>query len=572
MTRKIRFITLLVGLLASASITFAQSRLHDLDIQVVLDKNGDARITETRQMTIDSEGTECYIGLGDMRPSTVKALTVSDETKKQYENVGKWNKDLSRSEKEGRCGIVETGNGYELCWGIGESGQRTYITSYTITGLVRGYPDADALRHVFLDESVKPKPERAKVTIMASDTMLVFTPEACGIWGFRFNGDMQFENGTMTAKTIEPMNAEAAIYIMAKFPKGMLEPAIQISDDTFEHKKQLAFEGSDYGDAIKEEERGFVYYLVFILKLLGILAGLGGLAFLCAKLLSWLKRKKHEKWTNTVDYFRSVPLEGNLQQANDMLNAFDYGRDADYTRLISATVLQLINEGAFCVKSVTTSSGELEKRFEVKEELPLEKDLSPLAYKMHEIFKKASGEDHVLDPKELETFMKDNANRKLVRTFVNLLCTKRDRGYYKDHKEEMCEVYGFRRFLDDFSLVNERNLTETKLWRDYMVWATLYGNAEQVKKDMQAINPEFFKMDQTACQLLDSAVLPAVYASVCQSTEKMLDEIDENRRKSNKSSKKRNSSSSRSSGEGGRSSWGGGGGGFSGGGGGGGIR
>ena len=70
--------------------------------------------------------------------------------KKQYENVGKWNKDLSRSEKEGRCGIVETGNGYELCWGIGESGQRTYITSYTITGLVRGYPDADALRHVFL--------------------------------------------------------------------------------------------------------------------------------------------------------------------------------------------------------------------------------------------------------------------------------------------------------------------------------------------------------------------------------------------------------------------------------------
>ena len=541
MTRKIRFITLLVGLLASASITFAQSRLHDLDIQVVLDKNGDARITETRQMTIDSEGTECYIGLGDMRPSTVKELTVSDETKKQYENVGKWNKDLSRSEKEGRCGIVETGNGYELCWGIGESGQRTYITSYTITGLVRGYPDADALRHVFLDESVKPKPERAKVTIMASDTMLVFTPEACGIWGFRFNGDMQFENGTMTAKTIEPMNAEAAIYIMAKFPKGMLEP-------------------------------GGVYYLVFILKLLGILAGLGGLAFLCAKLLSWLKRKKHEKWTNTVDYFRSVPLEGNLQQANDMLNAFDYGRDADYTRLISATVLQLINEGAFCVKSVTTGSGELEKRFEVKEELPLEKDLSPLAYKMHEIFKKASGEDHVLDPKELETFMKDNANRKLVRTFVNLLCTKRDRGYYKDHKEEMCEVYGFRRFLDDFSLVNERNLTETKLWRDYMVWATLFGNAEQVKKDMQAINPEFFKMDQTAHQLLDSAVLPAVYASVCQSTEKMLDEIDENRRKSNRSSKKRNSSSSRSSGEGGRSSWGGGGGGFSGGGGGGGIR
>ena len=564
---------MLLGLLVSATMVIAQSRLHDLNIQVVLDKNGDARITETRQMTIDGKGTECYIGLGNMQPSTVKELSVCDETNKQYENVGAWDKNLSRSEKAGRCGIVETGNGgYELCWGIGDSGQRTYITSYTITGLVRGYPDADALRHVFLDESVNPKPERAKVTIMGADTTLVFTPETCGIWGFRFNGDMQFENGTMTATTVEPMNSEAALYIMAKFPKGMLEPSIQITDDTFEHKKQLAFEGSDYGDAIEEEERGFVYYLFFILKVLGILAGLGGLAFLGVKLWSWLKRKKHEKWTQTVDYFRSVPLEGNLQQANDMLNAFDYGRDSDYTRLISATVLQLINEGAFSIKSVMTGSGKMEKRFEVKEELPLEKDLSPLAYKMHDIFKKASGDDHVLDPNELETFMKDNANRKLVRSFVDLLCTKRDRGYYKEHKGEMNEVYGFKRFLDDFSLVNERNLTETNLWRDYMVWATLFGNAEQVKKDMQAINPEFFKMDQTAHQLLDSAVLPAVYASVFHSTEDMLDEIDENRRKTNRSSKKRKGSSSRSSGEGGRSSWGGGGGGFSGGGGGGGIR
>ena len=96
----------------------------------------------------------------------------------------------------------------------------------------------------------------------------------------------------------------------------------------------------------------------------------------------------------------------------------------------------------------------------------------------------------------------------------------------------------------------------------------------EVKKDMKAINPEFFKMDQIASQLLDSAVLPAVYVSVFQTTDRMLDERKENRRKNKKSSRrsKSSSSSSRSSGKGGRSSWGGGGGGFSGEGGGGGIR
>jgi hypothetical protein len=66
----------------------AQSKLHLLDIRVTLSKNGDARITETRQMTIDDKGSECYIGLGDMSPSIVKDLTVSDETGRKYENIG----------------------------------------------------------------------------------------------------------------------------------------------------------------------------------------------------------------------------------------------------------------------------------------------------------------------------------------------------------------------------------------------------------------------------------------------------------------------------------------------------
>ena len=578
MSKETRSITWLLVLLLSSTMSFANSKLHDLDIRVVLSKNGDARITETRQMTIGNKGTECYIGLGNMRPSTVKDLTVSDETGLQYEFINPWKVKRSRSEKTGRCGIVEKDNGvYELCWGIGEKGQRTYITSYTITGLVRGYPDADAIRHVFLDQSVNPKPERAKVTIVGADSTLVFTPENCGIWGFRFMGDMRFENNMMVAETTEPMNSEAALYVMAQFPKGMLEPDIQITDDTFEHKKQLAFEGSDYGDAITEGKKSFGQVMKAFLKIMGILAAslacLGGLVYLFIKWLSQLKRKKHEKWTKNVDYFRSFPLKGNLQQANDMLNAFAYGKEHDYKRLVSATVLQLINEGAFSVQSVMTETGEMEKRFVVKEdELPLEKDLPPLVYKMHEIFKKASGEDHVLNPKELETFMEDKTNRKLVRSFIDLLCTKRDSGFYKERKDEMCEVYGFKRFLDDFSLMNERHLTETRLWRDYMVWATLFGNAEQVINDMKAINPEFFKMDQIASQLSESAVVPAVCASINQGTDRMLDMRRMNRNKANKSSKRGHYSSSRSSGKGGRSSWGGGGGSFSGGGGGGGIR
>lgn len=569
-----RMVSLL--LMVSATGAFAQPRLHDLDIRVVLDKNGDARITETRQMTITGKGTECYIGLGNMGPSKVENLTVSDETGRQYENIGaKWNVKASRQKKAGRCGIVTKNHGgvTELCWGLGDSGERTYVTSYTITGLVRGYPDADALRHVFLDKSVTPKPEHAKVTIESADAQLAFTPENCGVWGFRFKGDMRFENGKMIAETTEPMNSEAALYVMAKYPKGMLNPTVQDTDDTFEHKKQLAFEGSDYGDAIKEQ--GFFSSVLDIIIAIVILIcgglGLVGLWLLFKKWYAGFKRKKHEKWTQTVDYFKSIPLEGNLQQANEMLNAFNYGNEPDYKRVVSATVLQLINEGAFAVQPVMTETGEMQNRFVVKE-LSLQKDLPPLAYKMHDIFKEAAGDNQVLDPKELETFMGDKNNKKLIRSFLDLLCTKRDVAYYQNKKDEMGEVYGFKRFLNDFTLMNERNLTETKLWRDYIVWATLFGNAEQVTKDMKDINPEFFKMDEVATQWSDGVVLPAVDSSFLMITEGLLDERARRRQKNKSYSKKRRGSSSRSSGEGGRSSWGGGGGGFSGEGGGGGIR
>jgi len=39
------------------------------------------------------------------------------------------------------------------------------------------------------------------------------------------------------------------------------------------------------------------------------------------------------------------------------------------------------------------------------------------------------------------------------------------------------------------------------LWKDYMIYATLFGIAEQVIKDMKKINPEYFNMDQVAGQM-----------------------------------------------------------------------
>ena len=122
----------------------------------------------------------------------------------------------------------------------------------------------------------------------------------------------------------------------------------------------------------------------------------------------------------------------------------------------------------------------------------------------------------------------------------------------------MRQVFGLKKFLKEFTLLDERGVKEVALWKDYMIYATLFGIADQVISDMKKINPEYFNMDQVANQMADNMTLPMIRSTLLNSTSRAV---------ANKAARE-----ARASGRGGHSSWGGGGGGFSGGGFGGGVR
>ena len=539
---------LLLMLLASATSLSARPFLHSLDIRVVLSRNGDAHITETRVMDIDSEGTECYIGLGNMGGSEVRDLQVTDENGLEFTNIGSWDVDRSRDWKAGKCGIVYKHNGYELCWGLGESGSRTYTTRYVITSLVHAYPDADAIRHVFLDQDVSPKPDKARLSIEAEDSTL-FSEENCGIWGFRFGGELSFEDGKIIVHNTEPFDYRGALYIMVRFDKGLFEPTIQ-EDDTFEHKKELAFEGSDYTSDDEEWTWEDTLILLFLALSFFVVPVIGLLWYF---LYVWRARKKVNK---DLLWYRDIPLNGNLQQANDMLNAYKY-LGTDYNNLLSACILKLINMGAISIEETLNRKGKTEQNF-VIHELKNQGDQPLLLRKIHSMFKAAAGDDTVLEPKELRSFMRSSKNESITDSFINTLHTKTSISNYKERLDDVRQVFGLKKFLKEFSLLDKRHVNEVSLWKDYMIYATLFGIADQVIKDMKKINPEYFNMDQVAAQMANDHTLPVIYSTLHSGTSRAV---------ANKAARE-----SRASGGGGHSSWGGGGGGFSGGGFGGGVR
>lgn len=501
-------------------------------------------------MSIDSEGTECYIGIGVPEGSEVRDLQVTDETGLAYENVGRWDIDRSRSWKAGKCGIVAKHGGYELCWGLGDSGERTYVTSYTYTNLIHAHPDADAIRHVFLDADVSPKPDEAHLTIEAEEDSVSLTEANSGIWGFRFGGELGYADGKMVVYNTEPFGGSGALYVMCRFDKGLFEPAIQ-DEDTFEHKKELAFEGSDYvGNGDEEWTTSDTITLLALAVGFFIVPVVGGIWYF---VYVWRARKKVNK---DLLWFRDIPLNGNLQQVNDMLNAYKYF-STDYNNLLSACILKLVNMGAITIESRLNQKGKTEQNF-VIHELP-DADGQPLLLrKIHGIFKSAAGNDTVLEPKELKSFMRSRHNESITDSFINALHTKTGISNYKDRLEEVRQVFGLKKFLKEFSLLDERHVNEVSLWKDYMIYATLFGIADQVINDMKKINPEYFNMDQVAAQMADKMTLPTIYSTMHSSTSRAV---------ANKAARE-----SRASGHGGHSSWSGGGGGFSGGGFGGGVR
>ena len=546
-------------LLATVAIASAQSSLHNLDIRVVLSKNGDARITETRQMTVGSKGTECYIVIEDIGACDIKDLCVMDETGHQFEKSAYWDVDKSRDYKAGKCGIVEKSNGYELCWGIGAQGERTYTTSYTVTNLLKAYNECDGFNWMFVAEDLHPYPEHVLLTISAEDSTEL-TDSIANIWAFRYSGNVDFVNGNIVAESSEPFKQHDAMIVMAEFKKGVFCSLLNTGED-FEVVKQRAFEGSDYlsdGDEEMDKAPWWMEWLVWICG-----AGMGFLA-LCGLFWEPVERLcKKWKYCRNIEWYREIPLNGNLTKANDFLNSLQ-SKIYEYDNLLSACVVKLINQGALGIENHPNKDGKVVpafvvKRWTVSDEM--ETDDQKLLRAIYTIFDRAAG-DKVLEPWELKAFMNDEKNEYVVNALVDTLHQIRF-VHLSEHREDVRQLLGLKKYLKDFTLLDERGMQEVTLWKDYMVWATLFGCASTVVKEMRKINPEYFKMDSIARQMSEGISIPDMHKTFVKAAGDAYHKQLVSRVSSN--------GSSRRSGGGGRSSRRGGGG-HSGGGHGGGIR
>lgn len=231
---------------ALSSTVSAENEMRDLHIQVELQEDGSAIVTEYRQMYMDT-GTELYITMDNLGDTELLDFSVEGFT----ENPN-WDSDDSQEEKTGQYGILDTNSGIELIWGIGNYGENTYQVSYTLSNLVRDLEDGQGMQWNFDTFSDIPA-QNLTVEISSFEPL---TQETVNFWGFGFEGDMQLEGDRIVWESFGEVDGD--VIVLTQFPADTFN-AWLTEDMTLSEQQDQAMDGSSYNDG---GNTGFIIFSI----------------------------------------------------------------------------------------------------------------------------------------------------------------------------------------------------------------------------------------------------------------------------------------------------------------------
>ena len=506
-----------------AGSAFASVKLQSVETTVLLNDDGSADITEVWSIDAD-EGTEMYLVKDNMDGSEISDLEVSDETGQTYVTESSWDVDRTLAQKAGRCGLVTGVDYYEVCWGLGSYGSHTYTVKYHVTKLVDAYDDNCGFNWRFVNDYMSSAIDSATIHISKPGTE--FTSDDVLVWAFGFTGEIWVQDGEIVAYTTAEMQSSSYINVLASFPHDMFTPD-DVKDGSFETLREYAMQGSDYtpddgeydyGDDDSAETNFIQKVLIFAILLFVAVCITAFVAIIVAIANSSANKgkgnaakiKKGE--LKDIDYCRELPYEGSLTAARYALqHTNEKTKDSSF---IGAYLLRWLQRGYITVteRPVIKRNKDTGKTQKV---IVFERDALPdnsdgVATRLWNLLVSASGQDKVLEPKELSRWMSDHYSRyfDLIDSCDRLIYNKfLSAGYLKKYekakifggtaeftdlgKQKVRDILGFKKYLEDFTIIAEREPYEAAVWQEYLVFAQLFGIAKEVADQFAKLCPEF---------------------------------------------------------------------------------
>ncbi len=550
---KKRYLVLIICLCLLPHQILANS-IQKISMDIYVDNNGTAHVTEEwiTNLKEGTEGYKPYYNLGDSDISNFK-VTLNG---KEYTYQDYWNTNDTFTSKKYRNGINYISNGIELCFGISEYGQNTYVLSYDISNFVINTNDNYQIIYwTLFPYDYNPSPDRVYIKIYSdfsySDTLDVWGYGKGGVPTYVYDGYIE-------------MDSEGKVYpdeyltILVKFPNNAFNTIIK-SDKTFDEYLYMANEGAV---KYKEEEQkksvlaiifSLLPFIIFFIIIFSVLMASNAPKYGTYR----LKYAKGKKKLQNVNYFRDMPY-----RKEKLIRAYwiscQYNLVKRKTDYLGALLLKWIKLGNISIKN----NDDKEKSTIVLNNC---KNLPEEEIELYNMMYTAS-KDGILEKNEFTNWCRKNYTQ-ILNWFNKVIDNETEKmldeglltkvkGFRKclvndSLTTEAYKVAGLKKFLNDFSNIKDRSAIEVNLWEEYLMYALIFGIAKKVMKEFKDLYPEVITDDVYD----DFNLIYAIsYSGMSSATSA------------------RDHASNYSSGGGGFSSSGGGGGSFGGGGGGGGFR
>jgi len=492
MKKLIAFVLALAGTLPLLAYT---PEVKDVDISVVLSTDGSALITERWDVVV-ARGTEWYLVRNNLGDIEISDLEVVDENGNVFLNDGRWDVDRSISQKARRCGLHNTSEGMEICWGVESYGPHTWTVRYRMSNVVKTLDDHDALHMQFVSDGLSSPPQHVNLQLEAP---VALTDRNSNIWGFGCNGELDWHDGKVVAYSTEPFDDYSSLILLIRFDKGIFNSP-SIRHKSFDDQLEEAMEGNTYTDSDRgDDEDPVADALSTIIAIL-----VTWFAFLRPVFFGPRKKKNQtrkrifgtKKLPEKPDWNRTIPFDGDFRKTYYVASHMG-GEDDKKLSIVQAILLRMVQRGVILMH--LDSKGKKVFSFQAADK----SYMTPAERSFYMIMEKAAGSDRTLQQKEFDRWC--SSHRSEITTWVSKLQSEvqvalsasalasgsdyQSLTFNADGQKKANESLGFLQYLKDFTIIEERQVPEVALWGDYLVVASLFGIADQVAKDMNKLAP-----------------------------------------------------------------------------------
>lgn len=495
--KKIIF-TLVLFLLPSIILA---NEINNIDMDIYVDNNGTAHVTE--KWTVKAKNnTEFYKQYKNLNESSITNYKVNMNGK-NFELVD-WNINASFEEKAYKYGYNYIYDGVELCFGISNYGNNNYTLSYDITNFIYNTSDNYQLAYWNLIQPSSDMIDNVNIKIRSdfkySDTL--------DVWGYgKYGAPCYVYDGVIEMTSEGAIGSSEYMTILVKFPANSFNTTATMNND-FNYYLDMANEG-----ATPYKHKNNNRILSAIAEALPIVLGIG-IPLIVIILRSMLHKKKKYGYKNnkTIDkantpLFREIPCNKDMYYANCLVSLNDkLYKEYQETNIFGAIILKWVKENKVTFKVdpkgiFNKDSGTMDLTLNPTFDDPLEKELFDIMY--------SASKDGILEPKELENWC-DNHYTKFFDLFKRInkreieklkannhiyIRTNSNECKYKNVMddtiyEDSIQLYGLKKYFDEFTKIDTKEVIEVHLWDEYLMFAYIFGIANRVAKQLKDLYPE----------------------------------------------------------------------------------